>query len=734
MFRCPISILLIITVLSCIFYYRIYLNTSSSLFLMTNCHYSDEALRKIQRISQDSNIFLKLKLNYIVYDISSPSQKSQLNLISQTREGCDGNDIKDKSAIDGNYYTLHGESELEETRRRLLLEKKYPKLLYLYLKAWIDSHGDWSASIKYLGLDPEDWSLENIKAESESLLKQNCNKIGSSGVTVSPTLLVNGQKIPILKISDEALQKELCRYGIIEDSCEGINCSKSRRCPPKIGYKALCKSKRCEYTRIEPNENYATFYVIIPEDSNICKEISIEEVFPRYLDKIRFKFINLSDPLAQKILKAVRIQEFPIVAIENTKNEFIKNIAKEFKFTLCGNYNILQVSDDKYPFLSYGTLYRKNDKIIVEIDHFKEGLILHQQGYFEKAKECYILALRQNAKNAAIWNNLASLIYKDGTWNNTVKEMFLKSIENDSLYEPALKNLKLLSTNSDNDQVLAYPYISKLALKKFNEKNYAEAARLFVSLLKLKQSKEDEPEVREHLSFCLIRLNQNTEALKYLEKYVNDSNISHNISNLLGGIYFRLNNYDKAEHFYNLAIEKKSRKVYFLNLSELLKKQNRTVEAIETLKYCMRIYNDDLMLKLEIASLMIDAKQYANAKNILLELVENNQTKLRSYYLLAIIYFYEKNDVSAIDNSQKFLNSINYDNENLLKKELIIIAGNLLEVKSYASAKDAYKKVLNGEPSSTQAHFGIAQCYLGLKETDKYKEHLKYWKQFGGDL
>lgn len=452
-----------------------------------------------------------------------------------------------------------------------------------------------------------------------------------------------------------------------------------------------------------------------------------------YQFKLDLKFIYLTNPIAQNILKNIKFQNFPIIAIKNTPKKYLSKIVDKYKLSLIGDYYIMQISDPYFPFSMYGSIYIKDHKILSNINYTAEGIIFHYIGDITKAKFCYIQALKNNPKDYKAWNNLATIVYNHKGFEYIAGTMFQKSIELNHLYEPALKNMAFLFRNSPSFISSTHMYIYNLAYKKYTDKFYIEAIDLFLSLLPNTDSKIDELKIRKYISLSFIHLNQASEALKYIKKYENDNNLPPDIANLFGGIYFRLNKYIEAENFYKYAIVKNPLKTYFFNLSELLKKQNRQIEAIKYLDYALTIYNNDANILMELASLLIECKHIQDAERILLQLKEVDITKMHSLYLLATIYFQENNNATAIDFSKKFLSYINIQNINLLKSELLELAAHLFNAQAYSIAIDIYSKILNVDPSSTRAHLGISECYLNIGNEDKYKEHRKYWIQFGGD-
>ena len=745
MFLSKLKILLILTLLS--FSILILKNrekeddisiNTGELFLMTHCPYADDALRKLVRISTDPDLFNKIKLRYIVYDLQDKDSRffSMKVVAGQTQGACVG-ELPDNLDYDHqSYYALHGDVEIEETKRRLLLEKTYPDLIRSYLDAWLVSAGNWRTAIKSVTLDAQEWESLTLSESANDLLKENCKLVEDLKIASSPTLIINGRIVPILQMTDEDLRRELCIAGILNDSCEGIRCINDKTCLPKIGYKTVCQNGLCEYVRIEPEEDAITVFVITPQNCNLCRRIGPEMIMPDYLDRIRFEHIKLEDSVAQEILRNAVIHEFPVVAVKKDviNLDWGDSFVSQHKFKEIDDFFLLQLNDAELPYAIYGQVLRKKGVLSAQIDHSSESLLLHQNGDLENAVTSYLLAVQENSADIRSLNNLGTILYRKGGWSNTAKVIFEKCLKIDSRYVPSLQNLISFYENSI-DVTTLNSYKLRLALVKMSEKNYSAAESILNSILSTEKPYMND-EVCKALGYCLIKLERPEEALALLKSYIDTSNdvYSPEIANLLGGIYYRLELYSESEQWYRKALELGASVKYVFNLVQLMKKQQRIDDALDLLEQGVMYWPDDLSLKMEIALIHVSKSNYIEAESILYSLVDDDRFTLRCNYLLAQIHFHKNEHDALKKNAQEFTSRAAAVNGKFLKDELLQIAGYLSNASLYDDAIIAYSIILRWEPSNVIAHKGIAIAYESIGSLDKSEEHLKYMKQFGGAL
>lgn len=131
----------------------------------------------------------------------------------------------------------------------------------------------------------------------------------------------------------------------------------------------------------------------------------------------------------------------------------------------------------------------------------------------------------------------------------------------------------------------------------------------------------------------------------------------------------------------------------YLELSELLKKENEIEEAIEVLKEGIKKYQRYIPLFVNLGKIYFENKDWENAINVFNEVIKIDRENTISIKCLAIAYEEKKDYVEAIK-KYKFLRVFLPQDEELKKKieELEILANPPLPPKEKKILK--FKKIL----------------------------------------
>ncbi len=94
------------------------------------------------------------------------------------------------------FESVNGQEEVAEDIRQLLIQKHYPDKLGAYLAARNKSISstDWRECARAAGIDPEEIEKRSASGEGAELLAEDIRLARSKGVTLAPTLLINGDK------------------------------------------------------------------------------------------------------------------------------------------------------------------------------------------------------------------------------------------------------------------------------------------------------------------------------------------------------------------------------------------------------------------------------------------------------------------------------------------------------------------------------------------------------------
>ncbi|MEK8180737.1 HYR domain-containing protein [Flavobacterium buctense] len=94
------------------------------------------------------------------------------------------------------FSSMHGQEEIDENIRQLVVARDYPEKLVAYLTARAKNYTDnnWQLAASEAGIDIQTLDLASKSAESQALFRSNINLAQTAGINASPTLLINGEQ------------------------------------------------------------------------------------------------------------------------------------------------------------------------------------------------------------------------------------------------------------------------------------------------------------------------------------------------------------------------------------------------------------------------------------------------------------------------------------------------------------------------------------------------------------
>ena len=146
----------------------------------------------------------------------------------------------------------------------------------------------------------------------------------------------------------------------------------------------------------------------------------------------------------------------------------------------------------------------------------------------------------------------------------------------------------ITSTNLENDSSDKSNRLCLVSEKQNILKNNAEALESLKQAVKLDSNNS----TALNLFAAMLNAQNSPECVKYYEKCLQINKNSYLTYNGLGNFYLKTGQFDKAENYYNKAIEinpKRSAKIY-KNRAYLREKQNKNSEAKDDLKNYLKFY------------------------------------------------------------------------------------------------------------------------------------------------
>ncbi len=175
------------------------------------------------------------------------------NLVSQHPELTQKIDIEihyilnyDKKS--NNFTSLHGQNEVDEDIRQMLIHKYYPDKFWCYLSSKNSHFGDtlWTDDAEICGIGVKKIN-KYMKRKGYDLAIEEAHLADSLNVNASPSIFLDGVKIRDWMGDFPTLYKIL--KNSLSSNISLMKCQQDVECPPKAGYITVCASGKCNYSK-----------------------------------------------------------------------------------------------------------------------------------------------------------------------------------------------------------------------------------------------------------------------------------------------------------------------------------------------------------------------------------------------------------------------------------------------------------------------------------------------------
>jgi len=160
--------------------------------------HSRESLDLRQMLAKKVKGTTKPEVELFVMSMCPPGTAAEKQLIPILREFGDAVQFRLRFIVEEEgetFKSLHGQAEVEENIRQLVIEKYDPQRLFDYLLCRTkDYERSWEPCAKSLGLDVERIEAIAQSVEGTELLRQNIQRANTLEIAGSPTLLIDGQQ------------------------------------------------------------------------------------------------------------------------------------------------------------------------------------------------------------------------------------------------------------------------------------------------------------------------------------------------------------------------------------------------------------------------------------------------------------------------------------------------------------------------------------------------------------
>lgn len=163
------------------------------LFTMSNCPFGLAAEHLIFRRLLPTGAPVDVHVHFIAEDSqASPELVSNPTIAAHRYDtGCHSNAFSGT----GRFRSLHGEEEVQEDIRQVVVQRYWPERLGDYALRRAESRlaNDWRADAQEVGLDPAAIQAVIDSGEGERLMAENIATAQRLGIRSSPTLFINGE-------------------------------------------------------------------------------------------------------------------------------------------------------------------------------------------------------------------------------------------------------------------------------------------------------------------------------------------------------------------------------------------------------------------------------------------------------------------------------------------------------------------------------------------------------------
>ncbi|MBT4139778.1 MAG: hypothetical protein HOE48_17800 [Candidatus Latescibacteria bacterium] len=280
------------------------------LFVMADCPYGKRAEEALVPMLQKLGDQIDLRLYFIadevgVDDVVAPSANTR------RAPGCSGT-----TTGTGRFRSLHGDAEVEEGIRQLVIEKLYPDQLWNYILGRNEQVDAWRDLAVELGMDVVQIDAMVGGDEGALLFSNNIRRANLLGIHASPTVLVNGQEVEAF-YDTGALAQAICATDSKVDVCSELPvCRSDADCavPGKIG---VCVHANTPQAKCEMHDPIS-FRVQVLNDSTcvVCETYPFVRSTLALFPSVSFETVEIQSPEGQVLKDRYGLDRVPSFVLD----------------------------------------------------------------------------------------------------------------------------------------------------------------------------------------------------------------------------------------------------------------------------------------------------------------------------------------------------------------------------------------------------------------------------------
>jgi hypothetical protein len=307
------------------------------LYVMSLCPYALEAQRALLPIVELFSDKVALSLYYIADENENDENKTvQADTITMalppavaaelaeqtdaqtknpasatsTRAGCAAAALRG----DGPFSSLHGQPEINESQRQLILRDDHPDHYHPYLlcRSHQGSDGDWHACAQMLGLNADTLQYKALSQRGADLFSRNIRRGNAINVNLSPTLFINGEEFTG-RFEPYALARQLCGQQSSDSRCAELPvCGTDQDCADQAGKIALCLDPETPQAQCAYREPVAfPLHVVTAAECERCSTEDFLQTTRELFPAVQIHTHSLQTPKGRALTQQYGLGTFP---------------------------------------------------------------------------------------------------------------------------------------------------------------------------------------------------------------------------------------------------------------------------------------------------------------------------------------------------------------------------------------------------------------------------------------
>ena len=308
------------------------------LFVMAHCPYGMRAEAALAPTVKAFGDGIDFRLHFIAQEAGKETVPAgPLRPLRSQSESCESSAVSGT----GRFLSLHGDAEVEEGIRQVVMMHLYPDRFYDYILDRNENmeSPDWQASARRAGINPERVAEIASGAEGEALFGENIRRANQLGVGASPTLCVDGVEVKG-GVETQGLARRICGLDSLAGPCASVPvCGTDRDCVSE-GRVGVCTdagkpSASCRFS----NPVVFTMTVLNDTDCDLCDPSlfvrSTRELFPG----VRVQKLNLHSRRGRRFADRFQVDRVPafILDVNFAKTARFQRFAKAV-YPIRGSY------------------------------------------------------------------------------------------------------------------------------------------------------------------------------------------------------------------------------------------------------------------------------------------------------------------------------------------------------------------------------------------------------------